>query len=265
MNKSKIWSWFWIILGLSYFFIPLIATFRFSLLAQKGTLSLIAYGRVFADSRFLPSLLFSAEIGILTIFIGLGLMIFTVYWVRLRLPHLRPVIEFLTLLPFVIPAIVLVFGLIRVYSGGLFPLTNTYIGTNFLLVAGYVVLGLPYIYRAVDAGLGAIDAVTLTEAAQSLGAGWFTILFRVIIPNLRAALFSAAFLTLAIVMGEFTVATFLVGLKAFGPYIWQVGQNRAYEASALVIISFIITWALMGLVLLVGRRAPGQAQIAGAR
>jgi putative spermidine/putrescine transport system permease protein len=112
---------------------------------------------------------------------------------------------------------------------------------------------------------GSDRSVTLTEAAQSLGAGWFTILFRVIVPNLRAALFSAAFLTLAIVMGEFTIASFLVGLRAFGPYIWQVGQNRAYEASALVIISFIITWAFMGLLLLVGRRAPGETPIAGAR
>jgi putative spermidine/putrescine transport system permease protein len=265
MSKNKIWNWFWIGLGLLYFFIPLFATFRFSLLAQKDALTFISYGNVFNDRLFLPALLFSAEVGIATIFFSLVLMVFTVYWVRLRMPRLRPVVEFFTLLPFVIPAIVLVFGLIRVFSGGIIPLTATYAGTNVLLVAGYMVLGLPYIYRSVDAGLGAIDAVTLTEAAQSLGAGWFTILFRVIVPNLRAALFSAAFLTLAIVMGEFTIASFLVGLRAFGPYIWQVGQNRAYEASALVIISFVITWAFMGLLLLVGRRAPGETQIAGAR
>ncbi len=68
--------------------------------------------------------------GVLTIVASLALIVPTAYWVRLRLPKLRPVVEFITLMPFVIPAIVLVFGLIRVYSGGPIPLTNTRFGTN---------------------------------------------------------------------------------------------------------------------------------------
>jgi putative spermidine/putrescine transport system permease protein len=129
-------------------------------------------------------------------------------------------------------------------------------------VAAYVVIALPYLYRSIDAGMSAINVVTLTEAAQSLGAGWGTILFRVIIPNLRSAMLGAAFLLLAIVLGEFTVASFLVGLRAFGPVIWQVGQNRAYEASALVIFSFVITWVLMGMINFVGRRGAVEGGVA---
>lgn len=262
MKKLQLWNWFWIILSLLYFFLPLFATFNFSLKARKGELSLLAYQQMLGDARIWRSLVFSTEIGILTILLGLFLMVPTVYWVRLKIPRLRPLIEFISLMPFVIPAIVLVFGLIRTYSGGIFPLTNTYTGTNFLLIAGYVIIGLPYLYRSIDAGMAAIDVVTLTEAAQSLGANWSTIMFRVIVPNLRSSMLGAAFLTLAIVLGEFTVATFLVGLKAFGPVIWQVGQNRAYEASALVIISFIITWVLMALINFVGRRGAAEGSIA---
>ncbi len=128
-------------------------------------------------------------------------------------------------------------------------------GTNLLLVAAYVVLALPYMYRSVDTGLTAIDVRTLTEAAQSLGAGWPTILLRVIFPNLRAALLSGAFLTLAIVIGEFTIASFLVGINAFGPYMSLIGQNKTYESSALAIISFALTWLFMGLLQFVGRGA----------
>lgn len=257
--KKKLWNWIWIFLSLLYFFVPLLATFNFSLRARKGELSLLAYQQMIEDGRIWRSLLYSTQIGVLTILLGLLLIVPTVYWVRLKAPRLRAVVEFFSLLPFVIPAIVLVFGLIRVYSGGIFPLTNTQMGTNFLLIAGYVILCLPYLYRAVDAGMAAIDVVTLTEAAQSLGAGWGTILLHVIIPNLRSAMLSAAFLTLAIVLGEFTIASFLVGLKAFGPVIWQVGQNRAYQASALVIFSFLLTWILMGLISFIGRR--GEASI----
>jgi putative spermidine/putrescine transport system permease protein len=265
MKKNLFWNWFWIILAVLYFFVPLYATLDFSLRAKRGVLSFLAYQRIFANPQFIKTFTFSTVIAILTIVIGLVLMVPTVYWVRLRLPRLRPVIEFVTLLPFVIPAIVLVFGLIRVYSGGMFSLTNTFIGTDSLLIAGYIILGLPYIYRSVDAGLGAMDMRTLTEAAQSLGAGWGTILFRVILPNLSTSLISASFLTLAIVIGEFTLASFLVGLHAFGPFMWQIGQNKAYESSALAIISFLLTWVFMGIIFLISRRTPGQGQIAGAR
>jgi putative spermidine/putrescine transport system permease protein len=267
MKKSLIWSWFWIFLSVLYFFIPLIATFEFSLHAKKGTLSLLAYQNVIDDPAFWKTFVFSSTIAILTILLSLLLMVPTVYWVRLRLPRWRPAVEFVTLLPFVIPAIVLVFGLIRVYSGSLtnYYIGNIPVGTDVLLIAGYIILGLPYIYRSVDAGLGAIDVITLTEAAQSLGAGWGTILFRVIIPNLRSALLSAAFLTMAIVIGEYTIATFMVGLKAFGPYMWQIGQDKAYESSSLAVISFLLTWIFMGIIFLFGRRGPGQPQIAGGR
>ncbi len=258
MKRNQFWNWFWIVLSLIYFFLPLYATFNFSLKARKGELSLLAYQQMIDDPRVLPALLFSTQIGIFTILLGLLLLVPTVYWVRLKAPRWRPILEFFSLLPFVIPAIVLVFGLIRTYSGGVFGLTATFAGTNFLLVAGYVVICLPYLYRSIDAGMAAIDVVTLTEAAQSLGADWGTILFRVIVPNLRSAMLSAAFLTMAIVLGEFTIASFLVGLRAFGPVIWQVGQNRAYQASALVIVSFAITWVLMGLINIVGRRGAAE-------
>ena len=109
-------------------------------------------------------------------------------------------------------------------------------------------------YRAVDTGLRAIDVRTLTEAAEILGAGLPTILFRVILPNVRAAVLSGAFLTFAIVIGEFTMAS-LLNRPAFGPYLQLIGANRAYEPSALAIIAFVVTWACMGLIHVFGRRA----------
>jgi putative spermidine/putrescine transport system permease protein len=107
-------------------------------------------------------------------------------------------------------------------------------------------------YRAVDTGLRTIDVVTLTEAAQSLGAGWGTILAKVMLPNVLVAVLSGAFLTFAIVMGEFTMAA-LLNRPAFGPYLQIVGANKAYEPSALAVIAFVITWGCMGLIQLVTR------------
>ncbi len=102
-------------------------------------------------------------------------MVPTAFWVRLRMPRARPVVEFITLLPFVVPPIVLVFGLISTYSHPPLPFTYTDIGSNALLVVRPTsILSFPYMYRAIDTGLRAMDIRALTEASQSLGAGWFT-------------------------------------------------------------------------------------------
>lgn len=263
--RQRLVSWLILLLGGLYFFVPLIATIDFSLRARKGVLSVLAYQRVLSDPRFASAFTFSLEMALLTVVVGVILVVPTAYWIRLRLPQLRPVVEFITLMPFVVPAIVLVFGLIRVFSRPPLLLTNSFTGTQILLVAGYVVLVLPYLYRAVDTGLQAIDIRTLTEAAQSLGAGWWVIITQIIFPNLRSAILSGAFLTITIVMGELTMASFLVGLKAFGPYMSQVGQNRAYEGAALAVISFALTWAFTMLFQFVGRRALGGDQAFGAR
>jgi putative spermidine/putrescine transport system permease protein len=188
-----------------------------------------------------------------TIALGIVIVVPTAYWVRLKLPRWRPIIEFITLLPLVIPPIVVVFGYIRLYNtSSWLPLTGSAWGTNVLLAFGYATLSLPYMYRAVDTGLRAIDVATLTEAAQSLGASWFTIMARVILPNVSVAVMSGAFLTFAIVIGEFVMAA-LLSRPAFGPYMQLLGANRAYEPAALAVIAFAITWLCMGLIQLVSR------------
>jgi putative spermidine/putrescine transport system permease protein len=264
MRRTSLWAWLWITLGVLYFILPLIGTLSFSLRARRGVLSLDSYRSVFSDPKFYQTFTFSLEMAVLTIIVSLLLIVPTAYWVHLRLPRLRPWVEFVTLLPFVIPAIVLVFGLIKIYSRPPLLLTNSAFTTNILLVAGYVVLSLPYMYRAVDTGLRAIDVRTLTEAAQSLGANWPTILVRVIFPNMRVAILSGAFLTFAIVIGELTIAQYLAR-PAFGPYLALVGQDKAYEPSALAIISFALTWAFIGVIQYLGRRAPGVAQLGGTK
>lgn len=269
LRKFPIWGWFWFILGALYFILPLYATLAFSLSWDPAD-PFKAYERSFGDSRFWNSFLLSNTLALATIIASIILVVPTAYWIRLRLPQARRIVEFLTLMPFVVPAIILVFGMIRIYSTPftipftdivfMRPLTNFKAGTNLLIVAGYMVLAMPYMYRSVDTGLRTVDIRTLTEAAQSLGASWFTIITRIILPNIRAAMLSGALLTFAIVVGEVVLASFL-GVPAFGPYLFLLGQHRAYEPAALSFVSFLLTWVAMGLIQLV---SGGQGQAAGA-
>jgi putative spermidine/putrescine transport system permease protein len=259
VKRRTLGWWLVMLVGALYFLLPLLGTFEFSLRYRRGVYSLEAYRIVLADPRFHEAFLYSTTLALATIVVGVLLVVPTAYWIQLRLPGLRAIVEFITLLPLVIPAIVLVFGYLRIYnSSSWLPLTASERTTDLLLMFSYVTLSMPYMYRAVDTGLRAIDVRTLTEAAQSLGAGWRTVLVRVILPNVRVGVLSGAFLTFAIVIGEFTMAS-LLDRPAFGPYLQLIGANRAYEPSALAIITFAITWACMGLIQRLGRRASGQA------
>ena len=155
---KRIWAWLALAFGMIYFLLPLIGTFEFSLRMRRGIYSFDAYRVVLADPHFRATFGYSVVMALLTILLGVLIVVPTAYWVRLRLPGWRPFIEFITLLPLVIPAIVIVFGYIRLYNtSSILPLTGSATGTNLLLLFGYTMLALPYMYRAVDTGLRAID------------------------------------------------------------------------------------------------------------
>lgn len=257
VQRTRLSAWVIYILGALYFLVPLGATFYWSLRAEKDVLGFEAYRRLFADTNFMPAFSQSIVNAIAAILISLILVVPTAYWVTLRLPKLRPVIEFITMLPFVIPAVVLVLGLIRLYSRPPLLWTATYDSSRILLVCVYAALSFPYMFRAVDNGLRAMDVKALTEAAQSLGAGWPTILFRVIFPNLRVSLLSGALLTFAIVIGELTIALFMAQ-RTLGPYMANLTRSKVYEPSAMAIVAFAITWAAMGIIQLIGRGQQNQ-------
>ena len=263
MRRFSVSAWVWVLLGAAYFLVPLIATLLFSIKdRQTGTCcSLSAYGVILHDHRFWTTIQLSFVLALETIAVSLLLFVPTVYWVHLKLPRLRPVIGFLALVPFVVPPIILVGGLLDFYRGS--P-QWFYADPHGFLVAAYVILAFPYVFFSLDAGFRAIDVHTLTEASLNLGASWRTTLARVILPNIRVAALSGAFLTLAIVMGEFTIAT-LSAFKTFPTYIQLINETEAYPAAAVTLISFGITWAAMLSILLVGRRGGTRVQVGGAR
>ena len=254
----------WLVIGAAYFLVPLLATFLFSLRSlQTGKCCTDAsYTWVLHNGEFWQTLKLSVELALETIAISLVLFVPTVYWVHLKVPRLRPVLAFVALIPFVVPPIVLVVGLLNFYRGA----PNWFYGKPWgFLVAAYVILAFPYMFFSLDSGFRSIDVHTLTEASQSLGASWITTLFKVILPNIRAAALAGSFLALAIVLGEFTIAS-LSQFHTFPIYLQYVNETQAYAAGAATLVSFGITWAAMLSLLLVGRKRGTRASvIAGAR
>ena len=172
------------------------------------------------DDQLYSAITISLLLALFTVVGMLLLLVPTMIWVRLRAPWAKGLIEFLCLLPLTIPALVLVVGLKGVYAW-----VNYFFGESALVLTFvYVVLVLPYAYRAIDSSLSSIDVQTLAEAARSLGAGWTTAIVRVIVPNIWSGILSAAFISIAVVLGEYTIAS-LLGYQNLQVVIVLIGKT----------------------------------------
>ncbi|GAB0117118.1 ABC transporter permease [Acidisoma sp. 7E03] len=249
-------NWTIIALGGLFFFVPLIVTAVFSLWEGGDRYGFSAYGAMLSAPGFWKSLFLSLRLAVETILLSFVLLVPAMIFVHLKAPKLKPLFEFISNLPFVIPAIALIDGLTTLYTG-----PSWLIGTPNYLVIPYFFLALPYGYRSIEVGISTLDVRTLTEAGQSLGAGWGEIIFMILLPNLRPALVGAVLLTLTIVIGEFTFASVLL-FHTFAVFINDTGQNAITEAAALSVFSFLLTWLFMLGVLLTSRR--GAATVGGA-
>jgi putative spermidine/putrescine transport system permease protein len=271
------WDWLWLAIAALYFLVPLYGTAEFSLETGGGHYGFTYYAQILQDTSsptFKDSFILSLKLAIGTVVVSTLLMVPTVFWVNLRLPRLRPVLDFIAVMPFVVPAITLGVGILHLFSatynitaGPLYwlvarPVSWLNNGPQ-VLVTAYVILALPFTYRSLDAGIRAVNIKVLTEAAQSLGAGWLAILWRVLLPNIRYALLSSAFLTFALVIGEYTIANIFLFSDTFATYTAQKGQDTAQAAAALAVISLVMVWGALLIILILGRGR--QAQVAGAR
>ncbi len=245
--------WAVVLASTLFFVLPFLSLARFALqnvpvvklgwstLFDKWSLSGIT--KAFGEPQFGEALTLSAQLAIGTVAITLVLLLPTAVWVHLKLPRMRPVIEFITVLPYVIPAIGLVAG-IQVVK----PHARWFLDSKLSLIPFYVVLTLPFTYRSIDAGLRAIDLRTLVDASRSLGAGWGATLWRVLIPNLRVAIVSASFLIVAVVLGEYTMANVLLRrtLPTFTAEYRQSNPQGGYGLALVSLVSTIVIFVVIG-------------------
>ena len=261
-----------------YFLGPLAAAIAFTLQGDHGGgVSFSAYGEIFSTSNgqitLGGALVYSLEIALVTIVITIGLLLPTQLLLHLRLPRWRGIVEVLTLFPLVFPPIVFVVGISDVYAWAA-PPSGSAPGTNqsaiftllrfiredghpLLLALVYVILAMPFAYRALDAGIRSIDAETLVEAARNLGAGWGTVLVRVLMPSLRTAIVNASFLCFALVMGEYTISSILLYTKPFPVWLAQLPTQSGQVQAAVSVFSLLLVELILLFLGVLNVRRPG--------
>ncbi len=250
-----------------FFLIPLGAMFEFSTRGNSDTAprTMQAWTNILQAPGLSDAISASLQLAVITSAAMLFLLMPTMVWVRLRLQRISRLVEFICLLPLTIPAIALVVGLNPIFRWMRINLSDSILILSF----AYLILVLPYSYRALDAGLSSIDIKTLSEAALSLGAGWGTIMLRVIVPNIASALLNASILSVAVVLGEFTFAN-LMNFENLQVAINYVGLVSATTSIAVSLASLLFAFVLLFVLSFVGPRraraskAPPDTQALGA-
>jgi putative spermidine/putrescine transport system permease protein len=243
-RRSRPVIWRYVVLGLAavYFLLPLYSAFRFALRGGVKVFSSIP-----SQQGFSPAFTLSLRLAAITTVLTLVLVVPTAIHVHLRVPQLRRLFEAITILPIVIPPVVLIVGVLQVAP-------KTLKGTPYLLALEYTVLAMPFAYRSIDSALRAIDLKTLVEASSSLGGRWPTTFWRVLLPNLRSGLLSATVLTVALVLGEYTMAS-LDQYQTFSVWVVNFDQDNSYVSVAVSLLALVGTWVLLMLISLLDRRA----------
>jgi ABC-type spermidine/putrescine transport system permease subunit II len=263
-GRRRAGAWRFAVLGVLglYFLVPIAASVWFTVRSPDGVTGR-HYAAIPSAEGFAEAFTRSLLLSLLTVLLALLIMVPTVVLVELRLPRLRTTVELLTLLPLVLPPIALVVGVRSVLEWAPDYFLNTPLAEVFfalqepelpwILVFVYVVLALPFVFRALDAGVRGSDLKTLTEAARNLGASWPRVLVSVVLPVLRTSVLNAAFITVALVLGEFTIAVIL-GFETFPTWIVRISGSQPQLSVAVSVLSLALTWVLLLLISALDRR-----------
>ena len=251
-RRTPFWAWLSLVLGLVFFVVPLLAMARFAF--QRVPVAVLGRDTLFTrwtadglldairDPKFGPALTTSLKLAAATVALALVIMLPTVLWVHLAAPQLRSLVETISLLPYVVPPIALVVGA----SGTYREVAPWFLRSDYSLVPFYAILAMPFTFRSLDVGIRALDLRTLVDASKSLGASPARSMLNVVIPNLRSSIIGATFLTITVVLGEFTIASLL--LKQTLPLYMAEAQGMYPQgALGLGLVLLVLTTLFLGL------------------
>ncbi len=255
-GRPRLWRVTIFVLAAIFFLGPILASIKYSLILNSGAYGIGNYTAIISNGAIRSALITSLEIAGIAAVVVVALMLPTVVLVRLRLPRLTLFMEGVTVLPIVVPPIVIAAGLAQLQSSAPEWLIKLWFnspvtGLSFV----YVVLAMPFSYRAFDTGVRAIDLRTLVDASRSLGASWFTTVTRVILPNVQTAVLGAVFLTVALCLGEVVISTILLYVTLPVELIQASQSGNAGTSVALSVLSLLFVFGLLfSLSFLAGRK-----------
>ena len=163
--------------------------------------SLDNYSRIFTNSRSFDPFLNSIQMAGLAAILSILIAIPAAYTITKTKTRLKPLLEFLLMLPFALPGSAIAINMINGFSSIL-------LGTWLMLPLTYFVSLLPMAVRSVTISYQRLKD-QYDEASRNLGASGLTTFFRITLPLISPGVWSGFLLVFISSLGEHTISAFL--------------------------------------------------------
>ncbi|MFM9851096.1 MAG: ABC transporter permease [Hyphomicrobiaceae bacterium] len=172
--------------------------------------SLKWFAAIAGNDRFINGFLLSLQVGVIATLIGLAVGVPAALCLTRMRFNGREALNSLLLLPLVVPGVVLGTALYVFHVETEIHTSIPILGSLGGLIAGHVLVVIPWCVRLVTASLAGSDR-TIEEAAQSLGADRWTTFRRVTLPSILPGIVAASLFGFVSSFGNLEMSLFLVG------------------------------------------------------
>jgi putative spermidine/putrescine transport system permease protein len=203
-------------LALLYILVPLIFVVWLAFFRQEipsfppEGYSLRWFAAILDQRKFVDGFRTSFEVGVLATLIGLALGVPAALAVTRFRFGLRAPAASLLLMPLIVPGVVLGTAMYVFHVELENALDVDVLGTFHALVAGHIVIVIPWVVRLVMASLVGVDR-SVEEAAQNLGANSWVTFWRITLPAIRPGIVAGALFGFVTSFGNLEMSLFLVG------------------------------------------------------
>ncbi len=218
--------------------------------------SLVHFENALSDKIVVPSIMNSLKYSSLAMLVALGAGFLTsLLVVRWKLKG-AILFDMLSMLPLAVPGIIMAFGYLclSVRFSWAREIMNPITNPTLLLAAAYAVRRLPYVVRAVSAGLEQTP-VELEEAAKNLGATPFMTIRKITVPLISANLIVGALFAFSFSMLEVSDSLILAQKTVFFPITRAIFELSQILGSGPYIACAFGVWAMLFLVCTLGAAA----------
>lgn len=236
---------------LIYLAVPIVAALLYSFSGRWTShmlpdyYTLTHWADALGDERLLAALWRTVWMALAVLALDLLIVVPAVYWQRVRNPGIRKFTELSAAIPFVLPFVVIAFGILRV-TGVIAP---QLLGTPWIIWLGHAAIAFPFLYWAIDGAMAAANVVRLNEAAQVCGATPVQTLRYVVVPNISPGLAAGGMLVFATSFGEFALVQILAGARFENVSLYSLDllaqtTSQVEKLAALTIVTFVILFAI---------------------
>lgn len=208
-QKRGLFTWTMVLLTLAFFYLPLILLTVFSFNHSKTMVweggSLRWYSALFLNSpdlwaSFGKSIVIALSASLVATLIG-SLGAIGIYWYAIKY---KRVVTVLTLLPLLLPEIIMGVSLLIFFSKIGIPLGL------FSIFIAHTTFCIPYVFLIMTARLDEFD-YSVIEAAYDLGAHEWIVLTKVILPICRPAILASLLMSVTLSLEDFVITFFVAG------------------------------------------------------